>query len=388
MGFFWEKTGWEDEDKHLKSLQQAPFARPFKPLVLRQGLQIIRGPRQIGKSSWMKQLLSQACAAQKKCFFYACDDLEDFRELNNVLQPQLKNCEYIFLDEITFVKNWWRCLKKIIDSGYSGKIVITGSNTFDLRKGMDSMPGRWAKGGGEYVLLPMDFFEWKSMKKIAGWPLHNSVKDLEDYFRIGGFPIALREAGADNKNPKESKHTLWRWILGDCLRRGKQEKFLKELLIELAGLHTGRISYHKLAQKTQIMSYNTVHEYVNLLEDCFALKILYALDPNTAKTQYKKDKKFYFRDPLIFHMAHELSPQQKQAEHYEKLAELVAHEWLVQNKQNFGYFSSTKGEVDFYSPQQWAIEVKWSDVPKNLSKAYHQLILPQKKVWCKSNFFE
>jgi predicted AAA+ superfamily ATPase len=54
MDIFWEKEGWEEEDPHLKKMKSMPFHRPFPFIPEKPGLYIIRGPRQIGKSSWLK----------------------------------------------------------------------------------------------------------------------------------------------------------------------------------------------------------------------------------------------------------------------------------------------------------------------------------------------
>ena len=57
---FWEKTNWENKDPHLGKLQDAPFQRPFPNFNFENGLYIIRGPRQIGKTTWLKRILQQA----------------------------------------------------------------------------------------------------------------------------------------------------------------------------------------------------------------------------------------------------------------------------------------------------------------------------------------
>jgi predicted AAA+ superfamily ATPase len=72
----------------------------------------------------------------------------------------------------------------------------------------------------------------------------------------------------------------------------------------------------------------------------------------------------------------------------EKMAEQVVHEFLARKEKRFGYYSSPKGEVDFFSPHQWAIEVKWTSIPQNISRAYFDLLIPKKKVWSKTNYLQ
>ena len=68
------------------------------------------------------------------------------------------------------------------------------------------------------------------------------------------------------------------------------------------------------------------------------------------------------------------------------MAELVAHEVLARKYQRFGYLSSTKGEIDFFSPKKWGLEIKWGKLEGNISKAYLQTTLPWKHIWNPENF--
>lgn len=41
-------------------------------------------------------------------------------------------------------------------------------------------------------------------------------------------------------------------------------------------------------------------EYIAFLEDCFAVQTLYVIDPVTGAFRFRKEEKFYFRDPFIY----------------------------------------------------------------------------------------
>jgi uncharacterized protein len=127
-------------------------------------------------------------------------------------------------------------------------------------------------------------------------------------------------------------------------------------------------------------------DYISVLESCFALRTLYAVDSQTGAFQFRKNKKFYFTDPLIYWVAKRLSGRKEDLRAEEKLAEMVAHEALARRKGRLGYLSVASGEVDFILPSEWAVEVKWSPVPTNLSSAYKNLVLPFKTVWTHGNY--
>lgn len=387
MEYFWEKIDWETEDRHLKALSKMPFQRPISFIPDKPGLFVMRGPRQIGKSTWLKTVLKHHVDQKEKCFYLSCENVMDYQELKEILDST-KDRKVILLDEVTFVPEWFRPMKHTLDSGDERIFILTGSNTVDLRKGADRMPGRWGNGG-EFELLPMDFSEFQKMRQQAGWKEMNSIDELKLFFTVGGFPFALLEAGPKGIQPKKAIKTYQSWLEGDFLKLGKQSVYLKELCYQISQSITSSVSLQKLAQRTQISSHHTVQEYIHTLENCFALKTLYALDPNTGSYRFRKEKKFYFTDPLCYFAALDWGGEIPRQGSFEQLAEMMAHEYLSRKHPRMGYYSTKDGEVDFYSKQKsWAIEVKWTPVVQKISSAYKNLIVANKKVWHQGNFFE
>ena len=385
MEYFWEKSGWEQDDRHLSKIESMPFKRNFPFIPEKKGLYIIRGPRQIGKSSWLKTVLKHYSKSEK-CFYLSCENIDNNRELAEIL-ASIRNRKVILLDEISFVKNWDRAIKHEVDLGKHHIIMITGSHSYDLKRGSDLMPGRF-ESGGEFELLPMLFDEYYEVKLQAGWVNTDKLKDLEAYFRTGGFPDAVAEGGPEGKIPMRALDTYWKWLVGDAIKLGKQKDYLEELMIQLSLTMQTPISLQGLAQKTSIGSHHTVKDYITLLESSFAVKTLYAIDMNTNAYRYRKDKKFYFTDPLLYWLGLELSGRKYDVQQDATIAEMVAHEYLSRKNKRFGYVNGRGGEVDFILPGEWAIEVKWASDARNLSKAYLNLSLLDKKVWLKSNFLE
>ncbi len=382
MQYFWEKQGWEASDRHLLALQEAPFRRDLPPLPEGAGLFMIRGPRQIGKSCWIKTLLKNS--EPKRSFYLSCENLRDHLDLAEVLSTA-RDRHSIFLDEITFVEEWWRAVKHHLEYQPKVRMILTGSHSLDVKKGMDQMPGRWGNGG-DFELLPMTFEEFSAMRGQTGWPHLDRVDLLTLYFRIGGFPIALIESGPEGRTPLKSMETFRRWLLGDLIKAGKQEQYLREILFQIAQLTCSRVSLQKLAQRTQMGSHNTAQDYVEVLEHCFAIKTLFSINLDTGVPHFRKEKKFYFRDPLLYWLALEWVGAKAPHNAMEQLAETVAHEQLHRLYKRMGYASTNKGEIDFVKAGEWALEVKWQDFPEGLSRVYKDLRIPQKIFWTKGNF--
>ncbi|MBL7668861.1 MAG: ATP-binding protein [Bdellovibrionaceae bacterium] len=384
MDFFWKKSGWDREDKHLFALNHGPFKRKYPDINLTPGVTLIRGPRQIGKSTWMKTLLKKHSQQGESCFFYSCEDLNDHKDLTALLDSQ-PEVEYFFLDEVTFVKEWWRSIKKSTDASLNKKYILTGSNSYDLKFGLDLMPGRWAQGGGEMFLLPMDFEEWCEMRRQAQWPTLSRVDGLRLYMKTGGFPTALTESGPEGKHPVNAIKTYRRWIEGDVVKLRRQPQYMMELIGQIAKSLGSSLSLQTLAKNTQMMSYHTAQDYIGILEHAFAVRVLYAYNPEKDSFHMKKDKKFYFTDPLIFWVALEWSGIKTPENFESQLAENIACEHLMRKTKRMGYYSDQNGEVDFISAKDWAIEVKWAPTAGNLSKAFKNLAIANKKVWTQSN---
>ncbi len=385
MQDFWLNPGWEKEDLHLKKVALMPFQRKFPSIPTKDGFYVIRGPRQVGKSSWLKAILSHH-AKDSECFYLSCENVADYKELAEILKA-VRHCRVVLLDEVNFVDGWDRAVKHEIDGGHSKILIVTGSHSFDLRLGADRMPGRFGEGG-EVELLPMGFEEFEIARKQAGWHQGNRLAELEAFFRVGGFPTAVQEGGKEAKKPKKAMATYLRWLVGDAVKLGKDESYLKEILIQLAITLQTPVSHQTLAKKTRIGSHNTVQQYIAVLESCFAVRTLFAVDLDSGAFRFRKDKKFYFTDPLLYWVALDLAGESTPKTVVEKLAEMAANESLARRYKRFGYFSSAKGEIDFISGKKWALEVKWAAVPSNLSKAYKDLPFGEKIVWSQTNFLK
>lgn len=392
MDLFWEKDGWEKEDKHLLALASSPFLRKFPKFEIpkQPALFILRGARQVGKSSWLKTLLFQY-PQPSQAFYLSCENIEHFKELSSILSSIRKHRSLILLDEVSYVKDWTRSVKYEIDSGYKGTIIVTGSHAADLRQGADTLPGRFG-AGREIHLHPMDFEEYLSCREQAGWLKEPRKEMLLNFFRSGGMPASVAESGAEGQIPQGALETYSRWIEGDAARAGKNKAFLNGLMAQIAIVVGTPVSLQTLAKKTEISSHHTIQEYIHFLEDSFALRTCYALDPHTGASRFRKGKKFYFTDPILYWAALRMGGLPLDQDVWEsQLAEMVAFEALSRKSKEknhkLGYYASDSGEIDCFSPKRWAIEIKWSEVAHNISKAFHTLVVPQKIIWTKNNFF-
>ncbi|MFH0947859.1 MAG: ATP-binding protein [Elusimicrobiota bacterium] len=161
-------------DPHLKKLASKPIT--FNRVWMDpqpQNIYVVRGPRQVGKTVWIKQtikeLIDKKNVDPKSIFYLSCDNLtgKTRKELGDAIKFFLSNIGmdkkplYIFLDEISAVDSWNLELKTLADSGVTENcsIIATGSNPWDIKSKKERLPGRDIEGN-EKMFFPLSFREF------------------------------------------------------------------------------------------------------------------------------------------------------------------------------------------------------------------------------------
>lgn len=150
-------------------------------------IQVIMGPRQIGKSTVIKQALD---AINKPFLFYSADTIPSTSSTwisdcwsNARLQMRTQEQDEMILviDEIQKLKNWSEYVKKEWDADSLNhvniKLALLGSSRVLLEKGLaESLMGR-------YEEIRMGHWSYPEMKEAFG-------TTLEQYIYYGGYPGA------------------------------------------------------------------------------------------------------------------------------------------------------------------------------------------------------
>jgi len=200
-------------------------------------LQIIAGPRQVGKTTAIKQVLDSR--PRDSFAFYATDD-SDTQELNlfeltntvtqpnaardrdwlsriwqhardaasqwwhneNIRNPSVKPPAYtLVLDEIQNIDNWSSTVKGLWDADRSNHIpmhvVLLGSAPLLMQKGLsESLMGR-------FEVIQMNHWSYPEMRDAFGY-------SLEEYIYFGGYPGPAHWI-------REGNESRWRAELEDSL---------------------------------------------------------------------------------------------------------------------------------------------------------------------------
>ncbi len=288
--------------KEINALSLKPFSLNF-----------IYGPRQVGKTTLIKLAIKDLLTKVKPeaIFYYSCDLLINHEELLDILRRYLRIKEergiktsYIFLDEVTYVSDWFRVIKYGIDRGLfkDDVITITGSTSIFLRGDIETFPGR--RGFGvDIVLYPLSFQSYiKALRPeidvTPGW--YEEIRSLfEKYLVTGGFPLSINSYFSLGTVTADVYKSYIDWIIYDVKRVGRDEGLMKEILSILIEKVGTRISYNSIAKDLGI-SHRTVSEYIDLLSKMFLITVLNYIDVNTGNKDYRKLVKIHFTDPFLY----------------------------------------------------------------------------------------
>jgi len=303
---WWEEKKKINEDFVLVEFYQQKY-KFFHPFIKHQfdkdAIFIIRGPRRIGKTTLIKliikELLFNKKVNRKNIFFYPCDRIVDFNSLYdlliNFLSQKERGRRYIFLDEITYVNEWQRAIKSLVDSGdlKNTTLFLTGSNALDLKISSERLPGR--RGREENLdinFYPLNFSQFYSLTKN---------KNFFDFLLTGGFPQVINEFYRQQFISNFIYQSYLDWIEGDIYKIGKSDKLMYLIFSEIFKHLGSTISWYKIAKNTGIGSHSTVEDYIDVFEKIFIAFFINFYSIDEKKVYFNKNKKIYFFDPIILH---------------------------------------------------------------------------------------
>jgi predicted AAA+ superfamily ATPase len=202
------------------------FDNPLKnELAIEPGrTYILRGPRQVGKTTLMKEMIARAVTSgsldPKNCIFLTCEGMNSHEELRDTVVDCIKDRRglrlLLCLDEITFVPGWQRAILWLFNAGLLADTTtfISGSNARDLKEMGGRFPGRKVTEKKVHPLSPGDY------RLVPCFSRMSRDGILQTFCRIGGFPHAVRDFCTSGGVSDETCETYANWIFGDAYRFG------------------------------------------------------------------------------------------------------------------------------------------------------------------------
>ena len=235
----------------------------------RRFLQVVSGPRQVGKTTMIKQALSKVSVPYQNesadtisadSFWWVGQVWESARLRMKALQAE----EYILvIDEIQKIDNWSEIVKQQWDKdtfeNINIKVILCGSSRLLLKQGLtESLAGR-------FEIIHLMHWSFAEMETAFGW-------NINQYLYFGGYPGAA---------PLIDDEMRWKAYVTDSLietsisrdilmlTRIDKPALLKRLF-ELGSLYSGKIlSFTKIIGQLQDAGNTiTLANYLRLLSDC------------------------------------------------------------------------------------------------------------------------
>lgn len=305
---WWENSDDIEKDDHIRAIIGKPFYfdHPIKqelPLTIGHTF-ILRGPRQVGKTTLLKEKIREALTTKKvlpnHCIFLSCEALVSFDKLQELLAILLnereKSLTLLCLDEITFIKEWQRALLWLSNAGLLKNTVtfITGSDAHDLKLSAERFPGRNVRE------IPIHPFSYQDYFKIACFKKYSKKELFDIYLKVGGFPHAIADFYHHGHVRDQTYEIYMNWIFGDASRYQLSRELLTHLLFRIFDTVGSQVTWQRLIETSPVKSYETALTYVEHLELAFLCHVLPCYDPDTDMNAPRKAKKIYLIDPLLY----------------------------------------------------------------------------------------
>jgi predicted AAA+ superfamily ATPase len=310
-------------------------------------IQIIIGPRRVGKSTMIKQAIAHLLGTgtePKRILYFGCDDptlfgggkttIGDVIECyaNDILHETLSNLSdrvYVFIDEIHALPDWQLWLKHYYDPQYNIKFVVSGSSASHLFDGAkESLLGRT----DTLRLMPLNFTQfcgfWSVYKRdgkvadflaqlphvslyadpigyydaIAGgawkWDAYKPYVNaaLREYMLIGGYPEYFASDSAVLWQKRLVEDIIGLGMYRDIVSiyRIKTPDRLEKLLYFVAD-NNGCDFNMKTIADTLGCDNETVALHLTYLSQAYMVIVLSNFSPNAGKT-IRRNKKLYVSD--------------------------------------------------------------------------------------------
>ncbi len=232
----------------------------------RRFMQIVAGPRQVGKTT----LVRQALDVSKASVVYVSADEPTLRRHEWIEQQwnrariaaseTSRQGAILALDEVQKVPGWAEAVKRLWDEdtaqGTHVKVVLLGSAPLLIQQGLtESLAGR-------FEILHVPHWTFSEMEEAFGWT-------LDQYLFFGGYPGAATLAHDQERWARYIKDSLIETTISrDVLLLTRVDKpALLRRLFDLACEYSGQVlSYQKMIGQLQDAGNTvTLAHYLNLL---------------------------------------------------------------------------------------------------------------------------
>lgn len=338
----------------------------------RHTIQVLAGPRQVGKTTMMRQLMAKnLCltlsysAEQEIAPDYLWID-RIWQEARNTMKERGEKTAILIIDEIQRVEDWSQRVKAHWDQDtwdkLDLKVILLGSSRLLLKKGLtESLMGR-------FEIIPVDHWSLAEMQEVCDMT-------PEEYVWYGGYPGAVEYTDTEERYKLYVRDSIIETSISKdilALTRIDKPELLRQLF-EIGTIYSSQIvSYTKILGQLQGKgNAATLVRYSDTLSQGQLLTPLNQYSTNQFSIR-KSTPKFQTNNMALYSAL--LNMKFTEARHdavlWGRMVESAIGAWLIsQANQNpymkLFYWRDRSVEVDFVvqlGKQLLAIEVKSSVV--------------------------
>ena len=333
----------------------------------RSKIQVIVGPRQVGKSTIIAQVLDECNIPHDS---YSADDVvvADANWLLQIWETQRLKMEMrdeskrlLVVDEVQKIINWSEVVKAEWDRDTREKreltVVLLGSSRMLIEKGLtESLAGR-------FELIRLTHWTFGEMRDCFGW-------NLPQYIYYGGYPGAAQYINDEIRWRNYVKDSLIEPAISkDVLMNTNIHKpQLLRQLFEIGSNYSGELlSLTKVAAQMQDAgNVTTLAGYLHLLDECNLLCGLQKYAEDNAR-KYNSIPKFQVYNSALrnVYSDEDFIDAVQNSKSWGRYVESAIGAYLVSQAQLIGYkvyyWRDKNDEVDYvitYRNRKVAIEVK------------------------------
>lgn len=319
----------------------------------RSFIQVLYGPRQVGKTTLIKQVLDEISAP---FLFATADDIIGadgvwLRTTWNEARLKIKTAKYtdfvLVIDEIQKIENWSEIVKKEWDSDTFNdipiKLVILGSSSLLIQKGLtESLAGR-------FEAIAITHWSFTEMNEAFDF-------DIDDYIWFGGYPGSAKLIKDEERWKQYIRTSLIETSISrDILMLSQIEKpALLRRLFNIGCSYSAQILSLTKVQGELMEKGNitTLSNYLSLLKSAGLLCGLEKFSGDIIRTRSSKPKFQVFNNALISAQS-ELTKDIAKNDHklWGRLVESAIGMHLLNKTytENFNlyYWNENSNEVDF-----------------------------------------
>jgi predicted AAA+ superfamily ATPase len=336
----------------------------------RRFIQVIYGPRQIGKTTLVRQIMAEldypsvmiaADAVPAGDSVWISQQWENAR----IRQQQQPDKPFLLvIDEVQKIDNWSEQIKAEWDRDTAEekdiRVVLLGSSRLMLQQGLtESLAGR-------FEATYLGHWSYKEMKDAFGLT-------AEEFIWFGGYPGAIALKDDEDRWKNYIRDSLLETSISkDILMLTRVDKpALMKRLFELGSVYSGQVlSYTKImGQLADAGNTTTLANYLNLLNDAGLLGGLEKYSPNMVRKRSSSPKFMVHNTAIMLGISNEsMDTLLADSKAWGRWVESAVGAHLINQsfkdkKLNVYYWREGNEEVDFvleYKKRVIALEVKSS----------------------------